>query len=111
MAKIRLWKLGSFEHRVVPTAEGIRYLAKLIEKRDPKKDFDLVWGPDLELIELDSSKLNSIVAAELSVEEQKIVKNGPEWAKTYKTEKEKNKNIKSRIKVVKKKLNIKKKKS
>lgn len=48
---LRLWKLGSLEHGVVPTVDNIKTLEdKLASIMSEGKDtVDLVWGPDLTL--------------------------------------------------------------
>lgn len=49
---IRLWKLGSLEHKVAPTKEAVATLAKILkDHRDNGGDnLDLIWGPDIEVL-------------------------------------------------------------
>jgi hypothetical protein len=53
-SKIRLWRLGSLEHKVTPTAEAIEALARMVQDYRPGQDLDIVWGPDLEIVQLDA---------------------------------------------------------
>lgn len=48
---LRLWKLGSLEHKVVPTADNIKTLEEKLAFlfSSGKGTVDLVWGPDLTL--------------------------------------------------------------
>ena len=48
MAQIRVWKLGSFEHKMSPTKEAVDRLRGLLDARKPGEDLDLIWGPGLE---------------------------------------------------------------
>ena len=49
MKKIRLWKLGSLEHGVVPTKQAITKLRKMVEEltKDEEDVINFVWGPEL----------------------------------------------------------------
>lgn len=51
--KIRIWKLGSLEHKILPTKEAVEKLAGIVLGWDRETTLDLVWGPDLELVQLD----------------------------------------------------------
>lgn len=47
--KLRIFKLGSLEHKLLPTEEAFVKLSEML-KSDPT---DLIWGPDLQVKELD----------------------------------------------------------
>lgn len=52
--KLRIWKLGSLEHRIVPSDKAVRRLQRILNKWDHKSDLDVIWGPDpIELVEFD----------------------------------------------------------
>lgn len=44
---LRLWKLGSLDHKLYPTQETIDRLAELLMSINTNEDVDLIWGPDL----------------------------------------------------------------
>ena len=50
--KIRHWKLGNLEHKIVPTLESIELWEKKIKELFPEDMgvVDIVSGPDLEII-------------------------------------------------------------
>lgn len=56
---IRLWRLGrlakDMEHGLYPTPQAIEKLAKIIRAWDKKAPLDLIWGPDLEMIQYSAS--------------------------------------------------------
>jgi hypothetical protein len=47
--RIRVWKLGSLEHRIIPTQDTINKFADMLVKWDGKSDLDLIWGPDIQV--------------------------------------------------------------
>jgi hypothetical protein len=47
--QIRIWKLGSLEHRMLPTEAAIDQLWNILDEWDGVSDLDVVWGPDLTL--------------------------------------------------------------
>jgi hypothetical protein len=48
--KIRLWKLGSLEHKILPTKESVEKLNKILSDSVGKDGtLDLIWGPELTL--------------------------------------------------------------
>ncbi len=51
MTKYRLWKLGSLEHKIVPTKDALEKLRKIIAGIHPGGVTDIVWGPDITLQE------------------------------------------------------------
>lgn len=46
---IRLWKLGSLEHKVYPKREAFEKLAEILEKWDGVSTLDLIWDDMLNL--------------------------------------------------------------
>jgi hypothetical protein len=48
---IRLWKLGSLEHRILPTEAAIARLADMLMNNVGGGSIDLIWGPELQLQE------------------------------------------------------------
>lgn len=51
VSHIRLWKLGSLEHRILPTPEGAARLAEVLLNNVGGGSMDLIWGPELTLEE------------------------------------------------------------
>jgi len=51
ISNIRIFKLGSLEHKIAPTAAAASKLSSILENNVGGGTMDLVWGPDLELIE------------------------------------------------------------
>lgn len=53
--KIRLWKLGSLEHGVIPTKQAITKLRLAVEKltKEEKDVLNFVWGPDITVQEFE----------------------------------------------------------
>ena len=49
MSKIRLWKLGSLEHKLFPTELSVAKLAEVLLGAKAGEDgfIDIIWGPDL----------------------------------------------------------------
>jgi len=47
--KLRVWKLGSLEHKIFPTEEVVQRLADILRKWDGESDLDLIWGPDIQV--------------------------------------------------------------
>jgi hypothetical protein len=50
MNEIRIWKLGSLEHKINPTQGAAQRLAKILSDSLNDGALDLIWGPDIELI-------------------------------------------------------------
>lgn len=48
---IRIWKLGSLEHKIVPTDAAVQKLANLLLNNVGGGSMDLIWGPAIELFE------------------------------------------------------------
>lgn len=47
ISHIRIWKLGSLEHKIFPTDAAIRKLASVLLNHTAGGAMDLIWGPDL----------------------------------------------------------------
>ncbi len=54
VSHIRLWKLGNFEFKVLPTEAAIQKLADMLLNNVGGGSMDLIWGPELELQETSS---------------------------------------------------------
>lgn len=69
--KIRLWKLGSLEHKILPTQEAIqKFRDALKEYTEKDGEYDLVCGPAItvELVEIEDDVKNYIVNKEGKLE-------------------------------------------
>jgi hypothetical protein len=51
ISHIRLWQLGDLKERIFPTAEAVQRLADMLLHNVGGGCMDLIWGPDLRLIE------------------------------------------------------------
>lgn len=51
ISHIRIWKLGSLDHKILPTAAAVQRLAEMLMNNVGGGSIDLIWGPDLELQE------------------------------------------------------------
>jgi hypothetical protein len=51
--KLRVWKLGNLEHKVMPTDTTMQRLADILTKWDGTSDLDLIWDPSIEVQQLD----------------------------------------------------------
>jgi hypothetical protein len=48
--EIRVWKLGSLEHKLIPTREGIEEFRRMLKEEMKNNDgIDVVCGPDVQL--------------------------------------------------------------
>jgi hypothetical protein len=58
ISHIRLWNLGSLEHKIAPTPAGIQRLADVLMSSRGGGTIDIMWGPELQLKEsgMDGSK-------------------------------------------------------
>jgi len=69
--KIRLWKLGSLEHKILPTQKRIQEFRDVLKEWTEKDgEYDLVWGPEItvELVEIEDDVKNYIVNEEGKLE-------------------------------------------
>ncbi len=64
MAKIRLWKLGSLEHKIVPTQAAALKLAKILsDARASAMDiFDVIWDDTVTVETIDGD--NDVLLAD-----------------------------------------------
>lgn len=51
ISHIRIWKLGSLEHKIFPTDAAIAKLSNILLNHLAGGAMDFIWGPDLELTE------------------------------------------------------------
>lgn len=51
VSNIRIFKLGSLEHKIAPTKAATAKLAQILGNNVGGGTMDLVWGPDIELLE------------------------------------------------------------
>lgn len=51
ISNIRVWKLGNLEYKIYPTEAGVNRLDSLLRANIGGGATDLIWGPDIELIE------------------------------------------------------------
>jgi hypothetical protein len=54
ISQVRLWKVGSLEYKIAPRAPVMNMLRDVLASNVGGGTFDLVWGPDIELIESNS---------------------------------------------------------
>ncbi len=55
ISNIRIFKLGNMEHKIAPTRVAASKLAEILENNVGGGTMDLVWGPDIELMESKTS--------------------------------------------------------
>jgi hypothetical protein len=58
VSNIRIFKLGSLEHKIAPTKAAASKLAAILGNNVGAGTMDLVWGPDIEMIESSSNVHN-----------------------------------------------------
>lgn len=58
ISHIRVWKLGSMEHKIFPTNAAISKLSDILLNHLAGGAMDLVWGPDLELTQTNTDIAN-----------------------------------------------------
>ena len=51
ISKIRVWKLGSLDHKLAPTQTASQALESILGANVQGGTKDIIWGPDIELIE------------------------------------------------------------
>lgn len=51
ISNIRVWRLGSLEHEIIPSEQAILRLAEVLSNSVGGGVVDFVWGPDIELVE------------------------------------------------------------
>jgi len=55
ISNIRIFKLGSLDHKIAPTPAAASKLSNILQNHVGGGTMDLVWGPDIELIESKTS--------------------------------------------------------
>jgi len=55
ISNIRIFKLGSLEHKIAPTQAAASKLSNILQANVGGGTMDLVWGPDIELLESKTS--------------------------------------------------------
>lgn len=70
VSHIRVWKLGSLEHKILPTETAISRLAEMLLNNVGGGSIDLIWGP-----ELDFKETSTDVAQFLGEEKYKPILN------------------------------------
>lgn len=55
ISNIRIFKLGSLDHKIAPTPAAASKLSSILQNNVGGGTMDLVWGPDIELIESKTS--------------------------------------------------------
>jgi len=71
MPKIRLWKVGSLEHKTHPTQEQVHLLSQAIQRLD-KEGGNLIWGPAIDVVTVEGEV--DIIIEELENGNKKITK-------------------------------------
>ena len=61
--KIRIFKLGNLEHKIAPTASAASTLENVLGANTGGGSQDIIWGPDIELIET-STDINNFLGEE-----------------------------------------------
>lgn len=51
ISNVRIFKLGSLEHKIAPTAAAANKLSSILQNNVGGGTIDLVWGPDIEMLE------------------------------------------------------------
>lgn len=54
ISNIRLWTLGDFDHKILPTKSGINKLRNILASNTGGGTMELVWGPELKFTESNS---------------------------------------------------------
>ena len=58
ISNIRIFKLGSLEHKIAPTKAATAKLAQILGNNVGGGTMDIVWGPDIELLESNTNVHN-----------------------------------------------------
>lgn len=51
ISNIRIFKIGNLEHHIAPNPDAAALLASILESNTQAGTLDLIWGPDIEMIE------------------------------------------------------------
>lgn len=74
---IRLWKLGSLEHKIAPTKEAIEMLKGILEEcEDSQRErCDIIWGPAIHVQEIGGvgDPIENYVVEEIKEEGDEII--------------------------------------
>ena len=60
ISSVRLWRLGSLEHKIMPAPGSIRKLTNILIKNTAGGAYDLVWGPEIDFKESSSESYKSL---------------------------------------------------
>ena len=60
---MRIWKLGSLDHGILPTKEAINSLSELLASNPD----DIVWGPDLQVQTIGEDNHDVIISEEFCI--------------------------------------------
>lgn len=75
MAKIRLWKLGSLEHQLLPSEKAIQTLHDILQSVDENaKTADIIWGPEISVEVVEEGELEIISIPTPDFEGYKYIK-------------------------------------
>ena len=61
IANIRIFKLGNLEHKIAPTKAAASKLASILQNNVGGGTMDIVWGPDIELVESNKNGIENNV--------------------------------------------------
>ncbi len=69
MAKIRVWRLGDLEAKIIPTEAAIQRLADILMTRVDGQDLDVIWNPwiSVQQLDIESGEVSVVVGANLKV--------------------------------------------
>tara|TARA_R110000803_G_scaffold6519_2_gene21231 strand:- start:6165 stop:6386 length:222 start_codon:yes stop_codon:yes gene_type:complete len=70
---IRLWKLGSLEHKIAPNADSVKCLSKILEGLKGDGPHDIIWGPDIECQIIPDEEGENLVDAIIVVKHEEEV--------------------------------------
>ncbi len=49
MTQIRVWTLGSLDHKIMPADGTVEKFEKYLKTKDLPPGVDIIWGPELNL--------------------------------------------------------------
>lgn len=55
ISAVRIFKLGNLEHKIAPTAGAVSRLDEILQSNVAAGTLDIIWGPDIELVESKTS--------------------------------------------------------
>jgi len=82
---VRVWRLGSLDHGIMPTAAAFDHFVRLLLAAAPDDDLDIVWDPAISVLELKGTgEVNIVTGPGIRVTREgnvvKVEKEGPEEA-------------------------------